>query len=202
MNELESVKLYCGLMEDVKSRVALIRRFTSGEVQVGSEQFAYECVSVQLRKVLELIAFASLCANKEKYSEAYSGFAKHWRAKALLDAIGHLHPGFYPQPMRPPVASPDGTKHLDRVADGFLTQPEFVVLYDKCSEVIHTRNPFSTSEPRIDFVHSVDNWLYKITSLLNLHLMVLAGRSQVWLVSMHEPSDGRVHAYIANPNAG
>ncbi len=202
MEEQAPAKMYCGLMEDVKNRVALVRRFTSGEVHLGSEQFAYECVSVQLRKVLELIAFASLCANKEKYAEAHSGFAKHWKAKLLLEAIERLHPGFYPRPMQPPVVRPDGTKHLDQVAEGFLTQPEFVVLYDKCSEVIHTRNPFSTSEPRIDFVYSVDRWLDKIMKLLQLHLMVLAGRPEVWLVSMHEPSDGHVHAYIASPNAG
>ena len=76
------------------------------------------------------------------------------------------------------------------------------VLYDKCSEVIHTRNPFSTSEPKIDFVHSVDQWLSKIMALLQLHLIRLAGSPEVWLVSMHEPSDGRVHAYVAGPKTG
>jgi hypothetical protein len=189
-------------MEDVKRRLVLVKRFASGELPLGSEQFAYECVSVQLRKVLELVAFASLCANKAKYAEAYADFAKHWRAKALLQALGRLHPDFYPKPMKSPFNKPDGTKHLDRVADGFLTPDEFVVLYDKCSDVIHTRNPFSTSEPRIDFVHSVDQWHDRIMALLRLHLMRLAGSPEVWLVSMHEPSDGRVHAYIASPRAG
>jgi len=202
MNELAPAKMYCGLMEDLKSRVALVRSFTSGVVRFGSEQFAYECVSVQLRKVLELIAFGSLCANKAKYSEAYSGFAKHWKAKALLEAIDRLHASFYPKPMDPRIARPDGTRHLDPITEGFLTQAEFVVLYDKCSEVIHTRNPFSASEPTIDFVHSVDQWLDKIMRLLQLHLIVLAGRSEVWLGSMHEPSDGRGDAYVASPNAG
>jgi hypothetical protein len=109
--------MYCDLMEDLKARVGLVRRFTLGEIKIDSNQFAYECVSVQLRKILELIAFSSLCANKEKYSEAYADFSKHWRAKALLQALERLHPEFYPTPMKPPYTKPDGTKHLDRVAD-------------------------------------------------------------------------------------
>ena len=196
------VVMYCSLMEDVKGRIGFVRRITSGQLSVDSNQFAYECVSVQLRKVLELIAFASLCANKGKYAEAYADFSTHWRAKALLQALKRLHPDFYPTPMKPPVTKPDGTKHLDRVVDGFLTPDEFIALYDKCSDVIHTRNPFSTLEPGIDFVHSVDQWLGKIMALLQLHLVRLAGTSEVWVVSMHEPSDGRVHAYIASPKAG
>ncbi len=194
--------MYCSLMEDVKARLQLIRRFTAGEVLVGSNQFTYECVSVQIRKVLESIAFASLCANKEKYSEVHTDFAKHWRAKVLLQALDRVHPDFYPIPMKHSYTRPDGTKHLDRIDDGFLTRDNFVFLYNKCSEAIHTRNPFSQAEPKIDFVHSIDEWVSKISVLLQLHLMRLAGIAEVWLVSMHEPSDGRVHGYVASPGTG
>jgi len=200
--DVQAINLYCGLMEDVKARLALIRRFTSGGVPVGSNQFTYECVSVQLRKVLESIAFASLCANKEKYSEAHANFAKHWRAKALLDDIERVHANFYPIPMKRPVTKPDGTKHLDRIDTGFLTREEFVFLYNRCSEVIHTRNPFSESERAINFERSVDEWAGRIETLLQLHLVQLADVTMVWLVSMHEPSDGKVHAYIANAGTG
>lgn len=200
--ETQPITLYCGLMEDVKVRLELIRRFTSGEVRVGSNQFTYECVSVQLRKTLESIAFASLCANKVKYSEVHANFAKHWKAKALLNDLKRVHPNFYPVPMKRPVVKPDGTKHLDRIDDGFLTREDFVFLYDRCSEVIHTRNPFSQAETAIDFVHSVDEWLRKIETLLQLHLVQLADVDTVWVVSMHEPSDGKVHAYVANARTG
>ena len=45
MDQQAPVVMYCTLMEDVKTRIALVRRFTSGEIRIGSEQFAYECVS-------------------------------------------------------------------------------------------------------------------------------------------------------------
>lgn len=200
--ETATITLYCSLMEDVKARLELVRRFTTGEVPVGSNQFTYECVSVQLRKILESIAFASLCANKAKYSEAHANFAKQWRAKAMLENLERIHSHFYPVPMKRPVIKPDGTKHLDKIDEGFLTREDFVFLYDKCSEVIHTRNPFSEAEPSIDFVRSVDGWVGRIGTLLQLHLVQLVDANVVWLVSMHEPSDGKVHAYVASAETG
>ena len=191
--------MYCDLMEDIKRRIKLITRFTSGELQLDSEQFVYECVSVQLRKVLELIAFGSLCANKAKYAQVHGDFAKHWNAKRLLKNLGDVHPGFYPKPMRFSHTKPDGTKLLNRANRGFLTQDEFVVLYDKCSQVIHVRNPFSKLEPRIDFVRRVDQWVGRVQQLLDLHLMHFVGETKVWVVSMHNLSDGRVHTYVADP---
>ena len=191
--------MYCDLMEDIKRRIKLITKFTSGELQFDSEQFAYECVSVQLRKVLELIAFGSLCANKTKYAQVHGNFARHWNAKRLLKDLGEVHSGFYPTPMRFSRTKSDGTKLLDRVTHGFLTPDDFVVLYDKCSQVIHSRNPFSELDPNIDFVRSVDQWVRSIQELLGLHLMQFVDETKVWAVSMHDLSDGRVHAYIAAP---
>jgi hypothetical protein len=195
--ETNDITRYCGLMENIKMRFELIRRILAEGTFFASNEFAYECVSVQLRKLLESIAFASLCANKDKYSEVHANFAKHWRAKALLEDLERVHPKFYPVPIRPPITQADGTKHFDRIDDGFLTRKDFVFLYDKCSEVIHTRNPYSSQELRIDFVCSVEEWLNKIQILLKLHMVQLVDINVLWLVSMHEPSDGKVRAYTA-----
>ena len=198
LSETKMIALYCSLMEDVKARLGLIHRFTAGEVRIGSNQFTYECVSAQIRKILELIAFSSLCANKEKYSQVHANFTKHWRAKALLEDLARIHSNFYPVPMKKPITKPDGTKHFERINEGYLTRKDFVFLYDRCSEVVHTRNPFSVKKPKINFDYSVDEWVSRIKTLLQLHLVQLTDISTVWIVSMHEPSDGKVHAYIAN----
>ena len=49
--------------------------------------------------MLEGIAFASLSANKDKYSEIHANFSKHWRAKDMLAVMDTVNPGFYPQPI-------------------------------------------------------------------------------------------------------
>jgi hypothetical protein len=156
---------------------------------------------VQLRKILELFAFASLCANRQIYEAAHADFARHWRAKALLESLGVLHPDYYPVPVRLSTPNPDGTKHFARVEDGFLTPDEFIILYDKCSQVLHTRNPFAAGHHRIDFTRSVEEWLNRIKTLLLVHVIRLAGSPEIWLVVMSSPPDGRVHAYQASPTS-
>ena len=61
-----------------------------------------------------------------------------------------------------------------------------MVLHDKCSQVIHSRNPFSESEPKIDVVRSAAEWVGRIQQLLKLHLIPLADTPGVWVISMRE----------------
>lgn len=119
---------YCSLMEDLKTRIVLLRRFTAGSLRHGTEMFDYECASLQVRKVLEAIAFGSLCANQSAYAKVHANFEKHWRAKDLLRALEKVNPHFYPTPHRFAASNTPGHKLLEPVPDGYLTQQEFVDL--------------------------------------------------------------------------
>jgi hypothetical protein len=79
-------------MEDAKRRMALIRSIANGSLTLGTETFNYECASLQLRKVLESIAFGSLCANTVAYAQVHANFEKHHRAKDLLRALEKVTP--------------------------------------------------------------------------------------------------------------
>ncbi len=85
------------------------------------------------------------------------------------------------------------------VAAGFLTRDEFVMLYDRCSEVLHSRNPFRSEPAVINFERSLQEWVDRSQKLLSIHLMQVAGSGHVWLVQMKHPTDGKVHAAIAEP---
>ena len=185
-------------MQSAKDRLDLVVGLANnGPTLLGSEVYAYECLSVQLRKVLELIAFGSLCANQEKYAEHYENFGKEWRAKRILDKLERIHPDFYPKPLRPFVKKPDGTKHFPIVEDGFLGREEFEELYDACSAAIHTANPFG-SKTAINFRLPVVGWVDRIRTLLNIHLMHLAGTDTIWVVYMNG-QDGKVQTFTAGP---
>lgn len=190
---------YCALMEDVKRRIALLQRITAGSLRHGTETFEYECASLQLRKVLESIAFGSLCANNSAYAKVHTNFEKHHRAKDLLRALGKVSPHFYPTPMRFGQSTTPGVKHLDRIEDGYLTTDEFVELYDTCSKVLHVWNPFSPDTRHINFGRTVAEWVQRVQRLLDLHLMHLAGSNDVWVIQMVSPEDGKVHAFPASP---
>jgi hypothetical protein len=187
-------------MQEVKLRINLVRSVVDGSVTTGREDFDGELVFVHLRKTLELVAFASLSANKAKYSVAHENFATHWNAKRMLSSLEKINPDFFPIPVQEASPKKDGVRHFELLSEGFLTKNEFVVLYDKCGEILHARNPFTARDSVIQLGYSVSDWGLRIQRLLSLHRVHLVDSPNIWLVSMKDPSDGKVHAYIAEPS--
>lgn len=192
---------YCGSLNDIRVRLELVRSICKGSLSAGAELLNYEIAAVNLRKVLELIAFGSLTANKAAYTAAYVGIEKKWRAKALLDDLEKIHADFYPKPLQRPAISGGAPRHFhfEFQNTGFLTRDEFIELYDVCSKVIHTRNPFA-ADTTVDFRITVVEWAERIEKLLSFHLFRLSGMSQIWIGELVAPSDGKSHIYIASPN--
>ncbi len=192
----EDMIKYCECMEDVKRRVGAIRSFLSSGITLGREDFDYEVVCLHLRKILELIAFASLVANKEIYSQTHEKYIYEWRATQLLKNIEKLNPDFYPRPLNPPTQDSSGVKNFADSDKEFLTRDEFIKLLDLCSDVLHVWNPYTPRERKINFEIPVLKWLEKIQSLLDIHSITLAGNTDVMLVVMQN-EDGKVHSYYA-----
>jgi len=144
------IQTYCNCMERVRLRVSVADAVISGRIDAGSPDLNTQLIFLQLRNALEEIAFSSLSANREQYAAARPGFATEWNARRMLGFMERVNPHFYPVPVQAPQAVAPGRKHCDRVADGFLTQEEFVVLYDVSSEVLHCRNPYAPGDDAID----------------------------------------------------
>jgi hypothetical protein len=189
-------------MEELKLRCDLIESITSGEITVADrEDFSGELACLNLRKVLELLAFASLTANREKYAEAHAKFAQHWKAKLLLTNLAKLHPDFFPKPIAFGEPHSDGTKNLVDVKEPCLTRDDFEFLYDQASQVLHTQNPHGDAVRVVDFRLSLSEWVQRIKTLLSVHYMRLVDSESLWVVMMRHPEDGRVHVYQAEPRA-
>ena len=199
MTPTSGLVMYCNCMEEVKLRVGVILAVVEKGLTVGREDFDAELVCVQMRKTLELIAFASLTANQARYAEAHADFESHWNAKRLLANLERLHPQFYPKPVQFERQDEKGIKHFANVTDGYLTREEFVTLYQKCSEVLHARNPFRSESRVINFGRSIREWVGRIQKLLAVHYMRLAGSEKLWVVFMQHPEDGKVHALTSEP---
>lgn len=193
-----AVDVYCEIMQSAKSRLDLVAKITAdGYLIAGSEYHTYEFMAVQLRKVLEAVAFGSLCANQKVYVNKYNKLSREWSAKRILENLERIHPYFYPKPHKQFVTKPDGTKHFPAVEEGFLTRNEFEELYDTCSAAMHATNPFS-GVTSVNFRLPVQEWVNRIRSLLNIHLMRIAGNDTLWLVYM-SGEYGKVQAIIAEP---
>src|SRR5438132_13869194 len=114
-------------MEEVRDRINLVTTIGARKVTIGTDVFDIELVFVQLRKVLELIAFASLTANKAKYSAAHATFAEHWKAKLMLKELEKVNPEFYPVPIGQPQLHANAVKNIQTATDGVSMQEDFAI---------------------------------------------------------------------------
>jgi hypothetical protein len=193
----DDTQLYINVMEETRDRLNFVKYLPARKASTGIEIIDKELVFLQLRMILELIAFASLTANREKFAAAHEKFASFWRAKNMLQDLEKINPDFYPVPIKPAQLQPDGTKHCPTV-DVFLTKDDFVSLYDVTGDFLHVRNPFSTQDPVIRMQYNVRQWIERIQALLALHIMRLVD-GKLWIVEV--PERGPVKMYLAEPYA-
>jgi len=183
-------------MEELKCRTEVILAVVEKRNTTLYPMTNIELVYLQFRKILELIALASLVANKTEYAKQRDKFYQDWHAERILRDIEKVNPDHYPVAGKQ-VIDPTTGKVIQvlPVKSGFLTKAEFVELYKACGSVLHAENPFS---PRCNFnafETRIPQWLKKITTLLNHHQIQLLDRDkQLWVV-MHG-KDGRVHGCL------
>jgi hypothetical protein len=197
------IQIYCDTMAQIRDRINVVQTIMSSAIHIGvpgqpalKDQTA-ELIFVQFRKVLEGIAFASLSANKDKYSEVHANFSKHWRAKEMLAVMDTVNPGFYPIPLPPPVQTSPGNYYFgEPVADGFFTREDFIFLYKCSSEALHTHNPYREDDQTINIKYTVQEWVARLQKLLGWHRTHLLN-NDVWVVQI--PSAGKVRTVACVP---
>ena len=99
-----------------------------------------ESTSLQIRKILELIAYLSVLVNQEKLNYE---ICNAWHAKKIIEALNIKTTIFYPFPSYIiSDSSEDGQPLL--IAIGYkhaLSQDEFIKAYSNCGKILHTQHP-------------------------------------------------------------
>jgi len=193
-------KKYCDLMEEVKLRINVVNHFLSGQGHALYQPSTLETVCLQLRKILELVAFGSLVANKEAYTATYAKVSKAWNAGEILAELAKINPSFYPVPVIEVPSEIPGvrSRHEKRVGD-YLNEAEFKEVYGRCGVLAHAANPYGKG---IDYAYYAQNlpiWRTRIMNLLNSHDIHLIGDPGMYVVHMTEHGDDRVKIYRFEP---
>ena len=186
---------YIACMEEIKKRTEVVTAFINGEITSKYLITTVESVFLQFRKILELIALSSLVANHEKYSKCHANFKKHWKAKQILNELEKINPKFYPYPTKQIPVS-EGLYNTPKIKSGYLTKEDFIELYDRCSNMLHSNNPFSDQKQEdIKNILSKEapEWLDKIIILLNHHHVHPIDDELMYILIMQSEADGRVH---------
>ncbi|WPH22274.1 hypothetical protein [Variovorax paradoxus] len=184
----ENHERYCVLMGEIKLRVRSLEVDAHQVESFGLELkdgqvFVYERACLQLRKILELIAFATLVANKQRFASAHPNFAEFWRAHKIMAKLKAINALFYPVPVRETISN--RVLNIEDVAEGlWLTEDECSELIDMCGERLHIPNPFAPTKIA-DLGRPIAEWIARIKALLSTHTVALTD-DDVILVRMSD----------------
>jgi hypothetical protein len=189
------LKIYINCLQSAKIRLRILDRIVAGDLKIEDEVITAEFACLQFRRCLELIAYASVAAHKEIYARAHEKFEHHWRGKGILENLRRVHPDFYPVPVVV-EREPGKVVKLSRIMNEYLTEDDFVVLFDICNNATHEWNPYSPRERVLVMKRPMAEWVARIWRLLWMHTVRLVDKKDIWIVNF-DGEDGLVHAYPA-----
>jgi hypothetical protein len=190
------IKAYTAAMEEIKRRTTVVFALLNQDITLIYRATHVESMVLQIRMITELVALASLAANKPIFEENKKKFDKHWHPSKILQDVERLNPNFYPQPIREIPSKNQGVKdEIINLDDGFMTRDELVEVHGRCGNLLHAQNPFGKGANYEFYEKAVPKWMSRIMKLLNNHTIRLLGDDRFYLVHMKEERDDRVHMY-------
>ncbi|EHA16190.1 hypothetical protein [Halomonas sp. HAL1] len=176
---------YRAVLIEIKRRTAVVDSFLFGQAHALYVPTTVESVCLQIRKILELVAFSSLIANREIYSAQHKKFAEHWNARLMLKDLERINPGFYPHPIiQNPSKTPGITSDWADRKDDFLTKEQFIKVYEKCGGILHADNPYGTKTDYPYYQEQAKDWRNRMVNLLNAHTIKLINDKNLYLFQM------------------
>lgn len=191
---MAEVTEYIDCMRQVKYRLHHIHelnKFISGP----HGAFALESAALQVRKILELIAFSSIAPCKGLYEKIrleydQNDYRKDWNAKSILLTMDKINPGFYPNPFKFSTAlvERDGNRgrEISPISENYLTRKKFEKLYARVGKFLHADNPWGADKGSTHFKNDLPEIIAQIKQLLNFHFVqIKSGESiKLWMVQM------------------
>lgn len=180
---------YANRMQQIVRRTKASNHFLQVSAAGLPLIIAVEVTYLQLRHILELIATALLVVNKDAVSVLSDSRMRSWHALDILKAIEIVNDEFYPKPSKKGKEDKDGIIPLTEVKGDFLTKDKFITLYNRCGEVLHTRNPFAkkpsilleSSEDCARLLRQANQWQARIVRLLTHHEFRLKGDNTLYI---------------------
>lgn len=156
---------YAAIINEIRDRL-----LASEILAKNNNIVSVESTSLQIRKILELIAYLSVIVNTDKLNHKQRS---EYRANKIIESLVERTTIFYPLPCRvldrskendQPILIPLGYKHS-------LTQSEFKSAYKKCGAVLHAQHPLKGQVDYQDAYIGNINVIKKLKSLIQNHII-------------------------------
>jgi hypothetical protein len=181
----QSQEKYRSLLIEIKKRTQVLDAFIFQQTHAIYLPTTVESACLQVRKILELIAFGSLVANLKHFSRQYQKFSKYWNAQLMLKDMQRVNPAFYPNPIiQRPSSKPGVNFEWEKRGDDYLTKERLVKVYEKCGSILHSENPYGSKVDYAYYQSSLPKWRSQIVNLLNAHTIQLVDDTNIYLFQM------------------
>lgn len=147
----------------------LRERILSADLLSDDRSYVFiESTSLQIRKILELIAYLSILANGDKLN---SKERSEYRANKIVENLAEKTTLFYPFPSHivPPEQLGSEPTLVPIGYTNALSQSEFLDMYKLCGEILHAQHPLRCNVDIENETTKNKQTLLKLKQLLSCH---------------------------------
>ena len=182
----DEVDLYLDCMYELRRLCSFIQKYLSNRENLTKDnlRLTIEVVSLQYRKLFELIAMSSLVTNKRRFTKKHGSILKGYRPKGIMNMVKGMNPNFYPIPVELNLTDNSKTYNFVKREGVFLSEKELCRAWNLCSNYLHTNNPF---KPRLEATVIMDSfvdWMPKIMNLYYNHAIQLFDSDKHFIVDI------------------
>ena len=139
-------------MIEVKRRFRAIDRILGAKKpRTLTAEFDDEFMWLQLRQVVELVAYSAIAADEERYAalrqeqDKNADYRVDSKPAKVLKHLSQISPHFLPKSLGVMVPQPDGTKHFEQ-GPAVAMLDRFLEINDTAGQHLHAINPFNAAD--------------------------------------------------------
>ncbi|MBA3667324.1 MAG: hypothetical protein H0W65_06340 [Sphingomonas sp.] len=160
-----------------------------------------ELAALQLRKMYELIGFASLSANRHRYVVLRKRYEKDWNLAEILVRIEKVNPAFLPIGLDETYAAgTSAAPHILRTKGSRIDKTLLLEHHGRLANLLHARNPY---RPELDY-EWWHGWLQQrareLVETLELHTVAIEYQKTIYRVALRDAETDDVSVTVMNFN--
>jgi len=150
--DLVSPELYRDHMIEVKQRFRAVDRILGAKKpRTLTAAFDDEFMWLQLRQIVELVAYSAIAADEERYAalrqeqDKNADYRIDSKPAKVLKHLSQISPHFLPKSLGIMVPKADGTIHFESGPEVAVLE-RFLEIYDAAGQHLHATNPFNQED--------------------------------------------------------
>lgn len=197
----DCVTKYASYMEEIKKRTDVVSRLMkmhqAGQSMTGYIETDIDTVYLQLRKIIELVMFACIVANKSAGLTLNKTLRKGYEIQKIKSELQRFNLKFFPTPKAEDGSDQDGIRKVKDLAHEerpFMTETDIFKAYGNAGNYLHSQRDYQYggTEAKTKILQRGVNSVNELVALLNHHWTDITNDS-FFAVVMQGKKDGKVH---------